>query len=55
MARLISFLILVIDIVVIIDILKSNKDNEKKILWIIAVVFLPVLGPILWYYLGKQR
>jgi hypothetical protein len=55
MGRLISFIILIIDIIVIIDIVKSNKDTEKKILWIIAVVFLPVLGPILWYFVGKQR
>lgn len=55
MGRLISFLILVIDIIVIIDIVKSSKDTEKKILWIIAVVFLPVLGPILWYVIGKNK
>jgi hypothetical protein len=54
MARLLSLLILVIDILVIIDILKSNKDTERKILWIIAVVFLPVLGPILYYVIGKR-
>jgi hypothetical protein len=55
MGRLISLLILVIDILVIIDIVKSNKDTEKKILWIIAVVFLPILGPILWYVVGRRR
>jgi hypothetical protein len=54
MARLISILIFVIDVIVIIDIIRSNKDGEKKILWIIAVVFLPVLGPILWYVVGKR-
>lgn len=54
MGRLISLIILVIDILVIIDILKSSKDTEKKILWIIAVIFLPVLGPILWYVSGKR-
>ena len=54
MARIISFLILIIDIIVIIDILRSNKDSERKILWIIAVVFLPVLGPILYYVVGKK-
>lgn len=54
MGRLISFLILVIDVIVIIDIVKSNKDTEKKILWIIAVVFLPVLGPILYYFVGRK-
>jgi RsiW-degrading membrane proteinase PrsW (M82 family) len=55
MARLIPFLILIIDILVIVDILKSDKDNEKKVLWIIAVVFLPVLGPLLYFFLGKGR
>jgi hypothetical protein len=55
MVRLLSLLILVIDIVVIVDIVKSNKDSEKKILWVIAVVCLPVLGPILYYVLGRNR
>lgn len=55
MARLISLLILIIDIVAIVDIVKSNKDTEKKVLWIIAVVFLPVLGPVLYYFLGRNR
>jgi hypothetical protein len=54
MGRLLPFLILIIDVIVIIDILKSNKDTEKKVLWIIAVVFLPVLGPILYYVMGKK-
>jgi hypothetical protein len=54
MGRLLYFLILVIDVLVIIDILRSNKDTERKILWIIAVVFLPILGPILYYFIGKR-
>lgn len=55
MGRLIYLAIVVIDIIVIIDIVKSAKDTEKKILWIIAVVMLPVLGPILYYVLGKSN
>ena len=54
MFRLIPLLILIIDIVVIIDIIQSNKDSEKKILWVIAVIFLPVIGPILYYVIGKR-
>ena len=54
MHRLIGFLILVIDIIVIIDILRSNKDTEKKVLWIITVLFLPVLGPILYFFVGRS-
>ena len=55
MGRFISLIILIIDIIVIVDIVKSNKDTEKKVLWIIAVVFLPVLGPLLYYFLGRRR
>ena len=55
MGRLISLFILVIDVIVIVDIVKSNKDTEKKILWIIAVVLLPVLGPLLYYILGSKK
>ena len=55
MGRIISLFILVIDVLVIIDIVKSNKDTERKILWIVAVVFLPILGPILYYVLGRNK
>ncbi len=54
MGRFIYLIILVIDVMVVIDIINSNKDKEKKILWIIAVIFLPILGPILYYAIGKK-
>ena len=54
MGRLIYLLIIVVDALVIIDILRSNKDMEKKVLWIIAVVFLPILGPVIYYVIGRR-
>ncbi len=54
MGRLIYLIILVIDVIVVLDIFKGNKDTEKKMLWIIAVIFLPVLGPVLYYVMGKK-
>lgn len=55
MGKLISLVILIIDIIAIVDIVKSNKDTGKKVLWIIAVILLPILGPLLYYFLGKKR
>jgi hypothetical protein len=55
MGRLLALIILVIDVLAIVDIIKSDKDNEKKILWVIVVVFLPVLGPILYFFIGKGK
>jgi hypothetical protein len=47
-------LILVGDIWAIINIFQSSVSNEKKLIWIIAVVLLPLLGLILWYFLGSR-
>ncbi|MBS1951473.1 MAG: hypothetical protein OJF59_000535 [Cytophagales bacterium] len=54
MSNIFYLAILVLDIVVVLEILKSNKDMEKKALWIIAVIFLPLLGPVLYYFMGKK-
>ena len=47
-------LILAGDIWAIINILQSSASNEKKLIWTIAVVLLPVLGLVLWYFLGPR-
>ncbi len=54
MSRLFGLLIIIVDAIIILEILRGNKDLEKKVLWIIAVVFLPVLGPILYYVIGRK-
>jgi hypothetical protein len=48
-------LILAGDIWAIINIFQSSASNEKKLIWTIAVVLLPVLGLILWYFLGPRN
>jgi succinate dehydrogenase/fumarate reductase cytochrome b subunit len=47
-------LILAGDIWAVINIFQSSASNEKKLIWTIAVVLLPVLGLILWYFLGPR-
>ena len=54
MYRLIFLLLLVLYVVVIVDIIRSNKDTEKKILWILVVFFMPVLGSVLYYVIGRK-
>jgi hypothetical protein len=51
---LLSVLILVGDIWAIINIFQSSVSNEKKLIWTIAVVLLPLLGLILWFFLGPR-
>jgi succinate dehydrogenase/fumarate reductase cytochrome b subunit len=52
---LFSVLILIGDIWAIINIFQSAVSNEKKLIWIVAVVLLPLLGLILWFFLGPRH
>lgn len=49
-----ALLILVADVWAIINIFQSSVSNEKKLIWVIAVLLLPLLGFILWYFLGPR-
>ena len=51
---ILGILILAGDIWAIINIFQSSVSNEKKLIWILAVVLLPLLGLILWFFLGPR-
>jgi len=50
-----GLLILIGDIWAIINIAQSSASGEKKALWIVLVVLLPLVGLILWYFLGPRN
>jgi hypothetical protein len=51
---LVGILILIADIWAIVNIFQSNADTGRKVLWTVLVVLLPVLGFILWFFLGPR-
>ena len=51
---LMGLLVLAGDIWAILNIAQSSANNEKKLLWILVVVLLPLLGLILWFFLGPR-
>jgi len=51
---LLGLLILAGDIWAIINIFQSSEPNGKKLLWTLLVVLLPLLGLILWFFLGPR-
>lgn len=55
MGGLISIVILVLDIIAILDCLKTQTDTGKKVLWIVLIVLLPLIGLILYYLVGKKK
>jgi Phospholipase_D-nuclease N-terminal len=49
-----GLLVLAGDIWAVINIVQSSASNERKLLWVLVVVLLPLLGLILWYFLGPR-
>ena len=45
---LIGLIILALDIWAIINVLKSGAGTGAKILWVLLILFLPVLGLVIW-------
>lgn len=54
MKGLLSLAILVLDSIAIIDVLKSSMSSGKKALWIILILILPVIGLILYFFIGRK-
>jgi hypothetical protein len=52
---IISILTVVLFVWALVDILKSGRDNVGKLIWVIVCLVLPLLGPILYYFIGRGR
>lgn len=51
---LVGAIVLVADIYAILQIVQSTGSTGSKALWIALVVLLPVLGLIIWFFLGPK-
>ena len=49
-----GIVILILDIWAIIKTLQSGADTGTKILWVVVILLLPLIGLILWYFLGPK-
>ena len=49
-----SLLVLVLDVVAIVQVAESGGSTARKVLWILLVIFFPLLGAILWLLFGKK-
>lgn len=51
---LLGLIILVADIWAIVNVVGSSSSVGKKVLWVVLVLLLPVVGFILWFFLGPR-
>jgi len=54
MSGLLGLVVLVLDVLAIINVFKSSLSTGKKVLWIVLILLLPVIGLILYWFLGRK-
>jgi hypothetical protein len=42
-------------IIAFIDILKNDFEGSNKLIWLLAVIFVPVIGSIAYFVIGKKQ
>jgi hypothetical protein len=47
--------IFVLDLIALVSLLKSSADTATKILWVILILVLPLVGMVLYFFLGPGR
>ncbi|PSS00687.1 hypothetical protein BD289DRAFT_450253 [Coniella lustricola] len=51
---ILGFIVLVLDILVFIEVLKSNRSPASKLIWCLVVFLFPIIGMVL-YWLFSNR
>lgn len=49
-----GLIILILDVIAIVEVINSSKSTGEKVLWCLLIFFLPVLGLILYHFIGKK-
>jgi hypothetical protein len=54
MEAILGIIILIADVWAIVQTVQSSVTAGTKILWVLIIILLPVLGLILWFFLGPK-
>jgi hypothetical protein len=52
---IVGLVILILDIIAAVEILTSSKPVLNKVLWLLVIFFLPLVGMILYFLLGRGK
>lgn len=46
---------LILLVVALVDCIRAKKTNGPKWLWIILIIFIEILGPVLYFVFGRKN
>lgn len=54
MVRIGAILVFVLDVLAIIDVWQKEVNLEKRLLWTVVILLLPIIGPIAWFIVSRR-
>lgn len=55
MEAIIGIIILIADIWAIVQIVQSSATTGMKAVWVLVILFLPLIGLIIWFFVGPKK
>ena len=50
-----TIVIIILDVIFLFELFQSNKSSGDKLLWALLIIFLPLLGCLLYYFMGRSK
>ncbi|HYW97341.1 MAG TPA: PLD nuclease N-terminal domain-containing protein [Bacteroidales bacterium] len=48
-------LVFLFPLIMLINVLQSEFEGNDKIMWVLLIIFLPFIGALLYYLMGRDR
>lgn len=55
MSAIFGGLIFILTIFALVDVLRNEFIGSNKIIWLLTVILLPVIGFILYFFIGREQ
>lgn len=52
---IIGLVLLALPIIALVHLFRSNMQGQDRLTWVLLVIFMPVVGSILYFLIGKKQ
>ena len=52
---LLALVMLILWVIAFIDVLRGNFTGNNKLIWFLAVTFVPLIGLIVYFFIGRKQ
>ena len=50
-----GLIIVILDVIALVEIAGSTRSTGDKVIWALLIIIFPILGIILYYFIGRRR